>query len=196
MAGAGRVVILNGASSAGKTTLARSFIQTRADGGDCWVSVGLDDFLGKLPWQWFATPQVEGPYGWTGVRFEATADGVTVTVGELGRNLLAAYRGCVAVWARTGFNVVVDEVAIDAQAIQAWAEALAGLSVDWVAVRCQPQAAEARERERGDRAPGLARGLSEVVHRHAAYDLELDTTTSGPDELVARLSLYLDVRRP
>ena len=88
-------------------------------------------------------------------------------------------------------NVLVDEVSFEREAVRDWHEALAGLPVTWVAVRCDPDVAEARELARGDRAPGLARGLSSVVHRYAVYDFELDTTEADVEDLSARLTTFL-----
>jgi chloramphenicol 3-O phosphotransferase len=190
-AGVGQVVVLNGASSAGKSTIAGRFAQLRAGRGECWVVIGIDDFNAKLPWQWFDMTKVNGPYGADGVRFQPSADGMVVAVGDIGRRLFETYRRSVALWAHQGFNVIVDEVAFDAEAAADWDVALSGLAVSWVGVYCDPDVAEARERARGDREPGLARGLSAVVHRHRLYDLEVDSTHEAPDVIVARLDAYV-----
>jgi chloramphenicol 3-O phosphotransferase len=187
----GRVVILNGASSVGKSTLIREFVESRAATGDCWIPVGIDDFIAKLPWQWFDIPKVRGPYGQDGLRFEGRADRMVPTVGGLGRRLFAVYRRVVATWARGGFNVVVGEVTFDREAAMDWEEALDGIAVTWIGIRCDPDEAAARERIRGDRVIGLARGLSRVVHAHLAYDLELDTTRATPEELVREMTAFV-----
>lgn len=184
----GRVVVLNGTSSAGKTTLARRFREDRAAVGDCWLVIALDDFHWLMPHQWFSGGGHHGERAEAGVRFETSPEGVTIRIGELGRRLFAAYRRTAAEWARQGFNVLVDDVCFDADAVGDWKEALAGLSVTWVAVRCDLEMAEAREAARLDRVPGLARGLGVVVHRHAPVDIELDTTTAGVAETAATLA--------
>jgi chloramphenicol 3-O phosphotransferase len=61
-------------------------------------------------------------------------------------------------------------------------------------VRCALDVAEGREEARGDRFRGIARGQFDVVHRHVQYDLELDTTSRTPDELVRELERHLGVR--
>jgi chloramphenicol 3-O-phosphotransferase len=42
---AGKVVVLNGTSSAGKTARALAFQDLRARRGDCWVVFGIDEYL-------------------------------------------------------------------------------------------------------------------------------------------------------
>ena len=49
MVAPGQVVVLNGTSSAGKTSLAEAFQELRAAAGECWVVFGIDDFMAKLP---------------------------------------------------------------------------------------------------------------------------------------------------
>ncbi|MDQ3145503.1 MAG: hypothetical protein M3R01_00975 [Actinomycetota bacterium] len=47
-----RVIALNGTSTAGKSTLAAAMQHQFAAQGQCWVILGIDDFLGKLPAPW------------------------------------------------------------------------------------------------------------------------------------------------
>jgi len=56
---AGKVVVLNGTSSAGKTSLALAFQDLRARRGDCWVVFGIDDFIPRLPRQWADSRPIE-----------------------------------------------------------------------------------------------------------------------------------------
>lgn len=195
VAHSGQVVVLNGPSSAGKTTLALAFRHARAAAGDCWLVLGLDDFNDVLPHQWVRAGDHRGPHADDGLVIDPSAS-VPVRVGELGRRLFAAYRRTVALWARHGFNVVVDDVCFDEEAARDWHEALAGLDVTWVAVRCAPEVLVAREAARGDRLPGLARALATDVHRWAPVDVELDTTDATVDELCARLASQLHGRLP
>ena len=59
----GRLVMLNGVSSAGKTTLATAFRDERAPLGDFWMLIGIDDALAKLPSEWMDLGLVTGPGG-------------------------------------------------------------------------------------------------------------------------------------
>ncbi|HLX89402.1 MAG TPA: hypothetical protein VKR22_13225 [Acidimicrobiales bacterium] len=187
----GRVVILNGVSSSGKTSIARRFRDDRAERGDCWLVIGIDDYYWLLPHQWFEGGGHHGPFSAEGVQLQPRADGIEYRAGPLGRRLFATYRRTAATWARGGFNVLVDEVLLDDHDRRDWETALDGLTVTWVAVRCDPDVAEARERARGDRMPGMARGLGSIVHAGVDYDFELDTTSSSAAESAARLSAFL-----
>jgi chloramphenicol 3-O phosphotransferase len=191
VAEAGRVVVLNGTSSAGKTSLAVEFQELRAARGDCWVVFGIDDFLAKVPRRWIEIDAVHGPYADDGVRLERDGDAARFVIGDTVRRLLTAYRRSIAEIARSGLNVVVDDVMIEHHDWDDWRAALADLDPVWVGVRCDLEVAVQRERARGDRVQGLVRGQAGTVHRHPVYDLELDTTNEPPAALAQRLDAYL-----
>ncbi len=191
MPGSPRVVILNGASCSGKTTMATAFRARRARAGDFWLSTGIDDFLAKLPIEWWSVGSRSGPSAAAGVRFETTPEGLEVRVGSVGRQLLRAYQAGVAAAARAGLNVIVDEVVIDRTSWDDWIIAVTGLDVVWVGVRCSAEVAEERERLRPDRYAGLARAQTAVVHRHARYDFEIDTTTHSQSQAASDLTRRL-----
>ena len=183
-----RVVILNGASSSGKTTIATAFRDQQAAVGDFWLLVGTDDFLSKIPIEWKSAGSDSGPFAGHGIRFEPTRQGPRVRVGSVGRRILRAYQAGVAAAAQVGLNVIVDEVLIDRTSWEDWNVALAGLHVVWVGIRCSPEVAEERNRARGDRFAGLARAQTATVHRDPKYDFEIDTTTQTPDEALWHLT--------
>jgi chloramphenicol 3-O phosphotransferase len=107
-------------------------------------------------------------------------DGLTVRNGVIGRGdeflrIFAGFRAAVAALARSGIDLLVDDVmqegAIDQQM---WNDSLRGLDVCWVGVKCAPDIAAAREAARGDRPPGIARQHALTVHDGVRYDLEID----------------------
>lgn len=172
---AGRVVVLNGTSSAGKTTLATTLQARLASEGDCWLVVGIDDVFLKLPDDWIRMRDWFGAYAEEGIEFETIDGEVERRVGPIGTKTLAAYRGWVGAAARAGLNVIVDEVLLDESDWIGWQHELDGLDVMWVRVHIALDALEARERERGDRMIGLARSQYDLVHRFPDYDLSVDT---------------------
>lgn len=185
--------MLNGGSSAGKSTLAAAFRDGRAAVGDFWLVVGIDDYLAKLPDDWFAMGENVGAFSHDGMRADFTADGVDVSFGPVARRLLNAYQGAVAAAAHAGLQVIVDELVFDRTQWDDWGVALAGLDVSWVGVRCDADVAEAREAGRGNRTAGKARHSASFAHEHTRYDLSIDTTERTPAEALAELVTGLGI---
>ncbi|MFJ6387162.1 chloramphenicol phosphotransferase CPT [Streptomyces sp. NPDC091972] len=161
-----QVIVLNGGSSSGKTALARA-LQTVLP--EPWLAFGIDDFVDSMP------PALQE----SDAGLEVTADG-TVSVGADFTRLEAAWRAGLAATVRAGARVVVDDVFLGGPHSQErWRDALAGLDVLWVGVRCVAAVAAARESARGDRVHGMAEKQAELVHRGVVYDIEVDTTRTG-----------------
>jgi chloramphenicol 3-O phosphotransferase len=183
------LVVLNGVSSAGKTTLASAFRDERARVGDFWLLVGIDDALSKLPAQWVDLGLASGPgsHADQGLFFERVERGLRLRVGPLGRQLIDVYHQWVSVAVRAGMNVIVDDVIVDRKTYEGWSEVLDGLNPIWVAIRCRPEIAEARELMRGDRAIGMASAQHDVVHRDIPYAFEIDTGELSAEQAHAAL---------
>ncbi|MBM3519510.1 MAG: chloramphenicol phosphotransferase [Alphaproteobacteria bacterium] len=164
---AGRIVILNGVGSAGKSTIAR---QLQAIARRPLLHVEMDRFLDMLPPAYFGNAD--------GLLFEPLPDRVPPEVaihsGPIVLRLLDGMRAAVAAMARAGNHVILDDVILDGDA-SAFREAFAGLTVHWVGVAVALEIAEARERARGDRKIGLARWQHGRVHRGMSYDLMVDS---------------------
>jgi len=179
--------VLNGTSSSGKTSTANAFQELRSRAGECWLVIGLDDFLAKIPGRWVEVGAWVGSLAGDGIRLEREGDRANFHIGEQARRLMRAYRRSVREIARAGLNVIVDEVSLHEDEWQDWCVALDGLDAVWVAVHCDVEVASQREAARGDRALGLVRGQADVVHRFPDYALELDTTDTPVDEVASRL---------
>ena len=181
------MIVLNGTSSAGKSTLASSLQARLADVGECWIVMGIDDFLGRLPWAWVTYGDHVGEHADEGIEFAMVDGEVECRVGPVGERVLVGYRGAVAAVARAGINVIVDEVLLSEDDWKAWQDQLDGLDVLWVAVTADLDVVEQRERDRNDRMIGLARSQHEVVHRHAVYDVRVDTALMDPAAAAAAI---------
>lgn len=192
----GRVVVLNGSSSAGKSSLALELQSLWEARGECWVIFGWDDFSPRLPARWQGVPGWVGDLaddGWRYRLLERDGDVLTAVLepGAVGRRMLRAYHRAVAAVARSGIDVLVEDVMMTSGEWEDWQEALEGLRVRWVGVRCDLDVVSERERTRGDRHLGLARGTGLVVHRYAAYDVEVDTSQVAARDVAAELDSLL-----
>ncbi len=168
----GRLVLLHGTSSSGKTTVARE-IRRLAD--DPWVHLGIDAFWSAIDERWLEHgPRAAEGFAW--------AEDASIVPGPVGQRLAAGMRASLAALARAGNDVLVDDVFVDPAWLDGWRRELDGL--DWllVGVLAPVEALEAREAARGNRIAGEARAQAGVVHQGVEYDLTVDTSTQSPEE--------------
>lgn len=159
------VIVLNGGSSSGKTSIARCLQDLLPEP---WLALSVDDLVAAMPGR-----------GEDGELITFAPDG-EVSVGAGFRRLEAAWYDGIAAIARAGVGVIIDEVFLDGGASQArLRRALSGLEVVWIGVRCDGAVAAAREATRPARVTGMAAAQAEVVHEGVDYDIELDTTTAS-----------------
>jgi chloramphenicol 3-O phosphotransferase len=166
------VVVLNGGSSSGKTTIGRCLQELLPDP---WLLLGVDDLLAAMP------------QGQDDSIITFAPDG-GIFVGPGFRRLEAAWYHGIAAMARSGVGVIVDEVFLGGGDAQARLRAaLSGLDVLWVGVHCDPGVAAAREAARPDRVPGMAAAQAEAVHQGVNYDVEVDTTSLSALDCAQRI---------
>ncbi|MBD2842069.1 chloramphenicol phosphotransferase CPT family protein [Erythrobacter rubeus] len=178
-----RVIILNGVSSAGKSSLAKA-IQDQAD--TTFLHVEMDAFISFLPNghefkpEWFRLDKVDGGSG----------ELPRISNGPRGEALLSVMRQFVIEAAQKGLDLVVDEVCYAAE-MDVYRRGLNGCDAHIWKVTAPLDVIEAREKARGDRLIGLARGQSTDLHQGIAYDGEIDTSTASPCELAATILAQL-----
>jgi chloramphenicol 3-O phosphotransferase len=186
------VFLVNGPSSAGKTTLCRVL---QAAIAEPYLVVSFDDFIFmSAPRYYRGSDTARGgehdAFTAAGAEMVTTsAPGVPVSVtarfGPVYRRLLDTMAPAVRTLVDRGNRVIFDHVLHDQAMLQSCREAFAGLDVFAVGVTCPIEILEARERARGDRVLGRARGLAGVVHTFMPYDLTVDTGTLSPEACVA-----------
>lgn len=175
------LIVLNGTSSAGKTTLATS-LQARCS-TPLQVS-GVDTFLALQPESMFAPPgSVTPTEGFTFCAVEV--DGLpawTVRPGTAGEALMRAVHAYWAACAAEGIPQIIDHVLLSEGMALDLRDRLSPYDPLLVGVRCPLGVVDQRERERGDRLVGQGRGIGARVHDHLTYDVQVDTSLLSPDE--------------
>lgn len=186
----GTIVILNGAPRSGKTSIVRALQEASAAP---WINLGVDMMAA-------ATPARHRPG--MGLR----PGGERPDLEDLVVRLYAALYDSVAAFGRHGLDVVVDVGHHDAHSrplgtLADAARRLDGLPALLVGVRCPLEVIMARRDAggpgyarsgHGGEAPEPVRRWQEEVHRPGIYDLEVDTSTAGPEACAARILRHLD----
>ena len=189
------MIVLDGTSSSGKTTLAKGLQERLIADGELWIVTGVDDYFAKLPREWSAWLTRRGRYADEGVIFDTSSGAFEMRMGPVGDTMLRAYRDSVGAMARAGLNMIVDDVQLRPVEWEMWQHALDGLEVTWVKVRIDLEILEAREDARADRVIGMARWQYDQVHRFLDYDVVIDTGVLDPDAAADALVSALAARR-
>lgn len=184
----GRIVILNGAPRAGKSSIARA-MQAGLPG--TWINLGVDAQNASLPQS--LRPGI-------GLRPGGERPDLEPMVVRL---YLALY-DTVAAHARQGFDVVVDighhdDYSQPLGILGQCAHRLGGLDVLFVGVRCPIDAIMARRNADpqsglylgGETIPAPVQRWQDAVHQPGIYDLEVDTAAMSPEQCVAAIAAAL-----
>ncbi|MPY62298.1 chloramphenicol phosphotransferase CPT family protein [Streptomyces spongiae] len=166
----GTVIFLNGTSSSGKSSIATELLRT------------LDEPYFHLPVDAFHAMRT---------RREMSPEQLPTVL----HNTWRGYHRAVAGMAAGGNNVVMDHVLSEEWRLRDCLDLLVPQDVVFVGVRCPRDELERRERERGDRPPGLAVRQLALVHAHGVYDVECDTSRADPHECARLIKEFLP-RRP
>ena len=179
----GRIILLNGASSSGKSSIARELQRLLPrphlfTGIDSFTSMlRLDGHIG-MDWSQRTNENAGGPEAPVRWVFSEEPDQpVRIEFGESGDQLVRGMHRALAELARAGNDVIFEHVLLYPEWRDDLAEALNGLEVYVIAVQCRIDVIEERERARADRIVGQARGHYDAVHDGMEYDVEVDTST-------------------
>lgn len=168
----GTVILLNGTSSSGKSSIARALLDL------------LDGTWFHLPVDAFHSMRCDNPIADEDLQ------------AEIDRTAKGFHRA-VAGMAAGGNNVVVDHPLSRRWRLLDLLDLLVPEDTVLIGVRCPLPELERRERERGDRQPGLAAMQYGQVHSHGVHDLDVDTSLLSPEECALRIRDFLrDRPRP
>ncbi|MFE1310704.1 AAA family ATPase [Streptomyces sp. NPDC058755] len=165
----GTVILLNGTSSSGKSSIARALLDL-LDG--TWFHMPVDAFHSMRCDKPIADEDLQA-------EIDRTAKG---------------FHRAVAGMAAGGNNVVVDHPLSRRWRLLDLLDLLVPEDAVLIGVRCPLPELERRERERGDRQAGLAAMQYDQVHSHGDHDLDVDTSLLSPEECALRIRDFLPDR--
>lgn len=162
------VVVLNGTSSSGKTTLARAF-QSLAP--TVFLNFSIDNILSALP--------VTAIHSIT-----SGADISNIGIPELVR----AYFACVRQLLELGHDLVIDHAITARYHAEHLLAAVESHRVIMVGLESPTEVLVERERARGDRRVGMASAQLPRIHAWLVYDLTIDTSVVSPHDGALRIA--------
>jgi chloramphenicol 3-O phosphotransferase len=189
----GYVIILNGPSVAGKSSIQRALQDQFTDPH---LAMGLDSLVcAMMPQRYFTSrePDRESVM-WADP--EVDGDGAPLFklhFGPAGRRVVSGMHAAIAAYARTGNCAIVDYILYESEFLDELCTILSDVKAYFIGVRIALPLLEERERARGTSPPGHARSHYDTVHAHGLYDFEVDT---GQESALACATAIADfVRR-
>ncbi len=162
----GKIILLNGPSSAGKSSLARR-LQSVIPGAFWNYSIDHLSATKIMPWERIKNEEFRWP--------------------ELRPQFFEGFHRSLPAFAWAGNNLIVEYIVETREWMDRLLDLLNGLDVFFVGLHCALPELERREAARGDRRIGEARTDFETTHRLCVYDLELDSTSTPLEEMVQTL---------
>lgn len=151
----GKIILLNGPSSSGKSTVAAR-LQALLDEPFWCFSIDHLRAAKVLPTRRIDT----GEFPWPSLRAQ----------------FFDGFHRCLPALASAGNNLVVEHIIETRQWMDQLLALLADVDVFFVGLHCPVDELERREMARGDRRIGEARADFETTHRLCTYDMEVDST--------------------
>jgi len=190
VAPAGTVIVLNGPSGSGKSSIQKAFQNLMMP--NLWVKVGIDNlFDSPMPdinLENLSFWQSPNPIRWVEESHDADSNKViTLLVGEQGKKVAYAMNSAIAAYAQNGCNVIVDYIAYDQDWLRDLEQKLAGFKTYYVAVEIPLEILEQREEARGTSPKGHARSHYATVYGDKKYDLVVSTANQTAQEIAQKL---------
>lgn len=171
----GKIIVINGPSSSGKTTLALA-LQKQLDVP--FIRFSFDLFIDHKA---FPSEQIRnGTFSWEAMR----------------PSVFRGLHQCLPALATAGNNIIFDHIIETKPWLYELVSLIAELDVFFVGLHCSLPELERRETQRGDRRKGEARMDFETVHSVTSYDLELDSENPLEQNVNLLIEAWKERKRP
>ena len=181
----GRLIVLNGGSSAGKSSIAMAFQELVPE---CWMHLGIDMFWYAIPQSQIDLERVRPEYCTWNVTTDADGlESLSVTPGPLLEKAMHARYLAIKVFLDQGLNVIADDLIWTRDWLIDLLRIFDGYGVWLVGVHVSDEEGARREGRRDHRIAGASRGSARAAHADLVYDFELDTTDTPVPELAAQI---------
>jgi chloramphenicol 3-O phosphotransferase len=189
----GTVIILNGPSASGKSSIQREFQYLMMP--NLWIKLGIDNLFDKpMPdinlenlqfWQsknqirWVETTQDEKQNA-----------RITLFTGPDGEKVAYGMNSAIAEYAKQGCSIIVDYIAYKKEWIDNLRNKLKNIKTYWVKVNIPLSVLEEREVARGTSPKGHARSHYNFVYWDLKYDFEVNSDKENATEIAKQIKRF------
>jgi len=162
-----QLLILNGASSAGKTALCKKLQEVLEEP---YIHLEEDRFVFNTYHDRFLEGELAP---------------------EIFRKTMLGYYRSLRAFLSAGHNILADTGFYTPELLRDCVSELRDERVWLIGVHCSVEELERRERARGDRQPGLAREQQGTIHNSVLYDIEVDTSVMSLEQCAGIVKLRI-----
>lgn len=206
----GDIIIVNGASCCGKTTMTR---EMQALSERPFIVTGIDDFLPMFSAKYIGVDQAaqNESHHWSAPGSKKSTEGFEILIkpgdgadgvptlssrcGPIGWSLLHGMHQAFAAMARAGNSLIVGDAASDVLMYD-YCATLKGLRVYLVGVYCSLAELERRETSQKGRGAGVARMQVDKVHVPGEYDFTVDSEKHPAAECARLVTDFVEHNPP
>lgn len=201
----GTVIILNGPSAAGKSSIQREFQflmmnekNSASNDQILWIKLGIDNLFDKpmpdITAENIAYWQTQNPIRWV----TATQDShqnqiITLYTGNQGDQVAYGMNSAIVAYAQAGCNIIVDYIAYKKEWVDDLRNKLKDTKNFWVKVTIPLEIIEQREAARGTSPKGHARSHYDYVHWDIKYQLAVDSAKDSPATIAKKIKDSLHI---
>lgn len=190
----GTVIVLNGPSAAGKSSIQKAFQKLNMP--KLWVKIGIDnlfDFpMPDITRENLSFWQKKNPIRWVTTHIDSTGKNVvTLHIGAQGNNVAYAMNSAIADYAANGCDVIVDYIAYEKSWFDDLQKKLKFFKTYYIAVDISLDELERREENRKTSPVGHARSHHAHIYWDKHYDLRVNSELDSPDEIAKQLTTLL-----
>ncbi|MCM3001213.1 chloramphenicol phosphotransferase CPT family protein [Paenibacillus cellulositrophicus] len=175
----GLIVLLNGTSSAGKTSISRELINQKEI---LFHHLSIDDFYHNYN-------------DFINIKFPDLKPVRKLDDEVIGQiifdPIISMYYATIKLFSEMGLNVIVDTVIENDKWFNDYLDVLFDYPTLFVGVICSKEELARREQIRGDRRIGLAASQFDKVYSFNEYDLEVNTEELSPTECAEKILSFM-----
>ncbi|MBU2708070.1 AAA family ATPase [Zooshikella marina] len=184
------ILFLNGTTCSGKSSIAS---ELQAILPDYYLHIGIDHFIAMMPSK---SNDLEGSekkdgFYWRETLLPDNTTGYQIQQGPYGIKVNDAYRKTVANLVRNGLRLIVDDITNGESEMKIWRSVLAPYSTAYIAVYCNLDTLEEREKNRKNRKQYTAREQFYRVHQDIKYDFSVNTTKTSTEACAKTIAQFI-----
>ncbi len=186
----GIVIILNGPSGSGKSSIQKEFQHLMMP--NLWCKTGIDMLfdapMPNITAENMSFWQSPNPIRWVQESTDENGNKIiTLFIGEQGTKVAYGMNSAIADYAKNGCNVIVDYIAYDPAWLTDLQKKLAGIRTYYVAVDISLATLEQREAARGTSPKGHARSHYFTIYGTINYDLRVNSEKNSAQEIAQQI---------